>query len=418
MPKSPISLIAGALCTLFAVAAPRAAPTSNPNATPEAKALLQYLISLSGHKILSGQESMFSDGSFPSARDKYVFQKAGKYPAVYASDFGDVGSGNVGDRNKVVANAIAYSKKGSIIELQYHMVQPDLADGAGFDAMHIKGSAYTKIGDILTPGSALNAVFNKRLDDLAGFFKTLQDNKVAVLWRPFHEMNGDWFWWSYQEKFKDLWIYTYNYLTNTKQCNNLVWVFSVNWYSQGATGKSSPDYYYPGPAYVDVLGCDVYTNYGHNYGKYVHDDLLKLGENRPIAFTENGPMPDIAALRLEQPMWVYWLTWWGFENSVNGVTMNADAMYAKNYGDESVLTQDEVNLANAVRPAIRASRSGGIKVSYGRSGAVFDAPEGFDRISPYDLRGGTASRNHLSTGAYLLRAIGPAGHLDAKIITE
>jgi hypothetical protein len=101
---------------------------ANPNATAETKALLQYLVSLSGTKILSGQESMWNDGSgFSSNRDKYVYERTGKYPALYTSDFGDFGTGNLSDRSKVVSNAITYHKKGYIIAFQYHMIKPDLA---------------------------------------------------------------------------------------------------------------------------------------------------------------------------------------------------------------------------------------------------------------------------------------------------
>jgi hypothetical protein len=118
------------------------AATSNPNAIPQAKQLLQYLVNLSGQKILSGQESMFSAGAFPSSDVKTVFQKTGKYPAIYTSDFGDVNTGNLSDRNKVVSNAISYHAKGSIIAFQYHMTQPNLPDGSGFSAMNIKGSTW------------------------------------------------------------------------------------------------------------------------------------------------------------------------------------------------------------------------------------------------------------------------------------
>jgi hypothetical protein len=137
-----------AIITVVSVSALTAA-TSNPNAIPQAKQLLQYLVNLSGQKILSGQESMFSAGAFPSSDDKTVFQKTGKYPAIYTSDFGDVNTGNLTDRNKVVSNAISYHAKGSIIVFQYHMIQPNLPDGSGFSAMNIKGSTYTYVPQIL-----------------------------------------------------------------------------------------------------------------------------------------------------------------------------------------------------------------------------------------------------------------------------
>ena len=177
--------------------------------------------------------------------------------------------------------------------------------------------------------------------------KTLENSKIAILWRPFHEMNGDWFWWSYQDRFKDLWIYTFNYLTTTKKCNNLLWVFGVNWYSNGSTGKATPEFYYPGHQYVDVLGCDFYTEYGHSYDNRVHDALRTLGGGKSIAIAENGTMPDLTTLRTDQPYWVYWSTWWGFEGAGKG---NTDALYSKNYGLSAVITQDEVSITTALLP--------------------------------------------------------------------
>jgi beta-mannanase len=319
---------------------------SDSSATQETKTLYTYLINISGQKILSGQESMYSDeliqGAFPSKRDTFVYNRTGKYPAVYASDFGDFNT-NLADRKYVVQNAIAYHKKGSVIAIQYHMVQPNGDETKGFDAMHIPGSTYTGLDSILTEGSDYNKTFKGRLDTLAGYFKTLQDSGVAIIWRPYHEMNGDWFWWSYQDKYKDLWIYTWNYLTKTKNCHNLLWVFSVNYYPKGASGKVSPSFYYPGNQYVDILGCDIYQGYGHSFSKYIHDDLRTLGNKKPIAITENGTMPDIATLLQEQPFWVYWLTWWGFEGvDANVKSENTNDLYTKNYTNPAVLTQDEV----------------------------------------------------------------------------
>lgn len=83
---------------------------------------------------------MFSDGSFPTVRDQYVKRKTGKYPAAFAPDPGDQQAPNLAQtRGQAINNMIAYHKQGSIVALQYHMVQPDVADGSGFDAMHIKG---------------------------------------------------------------------------------------------------------------------------------------------------------------------------------------------------------------------------------------------------------------------------------------
>ena len=68
---------------------------------------------------------------------------------------------------------------------------------------------------------------------------------------------------------------------------------------------------------------------------------MDVGGGKPIAFTENGQMPNIVQLAASQPNWVYWSTWWGFEGADSG---NTSALYDANYGDPRVLTLDEVNL--------------------------------------------------------------------------
>ena len=250
---------------------------------------------------------------------------------------------------------IAYARKGSIITIQYHMVQPDLADGSGFAAMNIQGSAYTKMGDILTEKVVLLTPSSSNV--LMNLLVILRLGKIVayVLFRPYHEMNGDFFWWSYQERYKDLWIYTWKYITETKKCNNLLWVFSANFWS-GNAEKANPRYYYPGHQYVDMLGCDVYTNYGHSFAKSCHDSLRTLGGGKPIAITENGTMPtNFAAWRAEQPYWVYWLTWWGFEGSDKG---NTDELYTQVYSDPSVITQDKITPADTNLKIVRVATEG------------------------------------------------------------
>ena len=57
----------------------------NPNATPEARALLQTLCAVWGKGVLFGQYN------FPNQRSQdtdRVFTATGKYPAIWGSDFG------------------------------------------------------------------------------------------------------------------------------------------------------------------------------------------------------------------------------------------------------------------------------------------------------------------------------------------
>jgi mannan endo-1,4-beta-mannosidase len=166
-----------------------------PNPSQGARDLLAFLYNITGTNILSGQEAMMWDGT---SRDDYVYDQVGKYPAIYASDFGDVNADSeLPKRQRVVDNAISWHNKGAIILLSWNAVQPDQPESGGYNAMNISDYPPANIDRILTSGDSCNTEWLRRLDMIAGYLKQLRDAGVTVLWRPFHEMNGNWFWWSW-----------------------------------------------------------------------------------------------------------------------------------------------------------------------------------------------------------------------------
>ena len=328
---------------------------SDPDAAQHTKDVYSYLYSLKGSDggILSGQHSMIWDcsDSYPhtSQHDQYIHNRMGKWPAVFGSDFGDFNASTCAQRYKVKDYALAHAEQGAIVTLSYHLVQPDLEECAGFGAMHIAGTSYgtSKIDQILQPGTALNLEHLRRLDEIAGYFKEFQDKDIVILWRPFHEMNGNWFWWSHQPRYKELWIQMWDRFTNYHGLDNLLWVFSVNHWNADATGNNLPDNYYPGDEYVDLLGVDVYKEYGANYDDYIHDKLTQLGGGKPLAITENGEMPMVSSLKNAQPNYVYWLTWHGFQSAADG---NSDQLYDENYQHPLTITRDEIDIPEGTDP--------------------------------------------------------------------
>jgi len=103
-----------------------------------------------------------------------------------------------------------------------------------------------------------------------------------VLWRPFHEMNGGWFWWGAKKPavFIQLWRQMFDYFTIQKKLNNLLWVYAAN------TGGRTADYY-PGDGYVDLVGVDAYTDFVEAQHIQGVPELLHLP--KPFGFTEFGP---------------------------------------------------------------------------------------------------------------------------------
>ncbi|PAW91549.1 MAG: hypothetical protein B9S33_00745 [Pedosphaera sp. Tous-C6FEB] len=99
-------------------------------------------------------------------------------------------------------------------------------------------------------------------DDLT----TLRDAGMPVLWRPFAEMNGTWFWWGNlpRDHYHALWRDLHGYFTQTRGLTNLLWVFEPDQTVHlvgGSTSSGTPiDYYYPGDDVVDVVGHNFYDD--------------------------------------------------------------------------------------------------------------------------------------------------------------
>ncbi len=145
----------------------------------------------------------------PASQDyDKVYQIAGKYPAVWGSDFGFLDGedkDSILHRDLMIEEAKKQSAAGSIITLCWHMLrptedEPGKADPNGRMSPSWRGSVQAKLTDeqwleLITPDTPLHLRWEKYIDTAAGFLKQLQDAHVPVLWRPMHENNGAFFWW-------------------------------------------------------------------------------------------------------------------------------------------------------------------------------------------------------------------------------
>ena len=131
---------------------------------------------------------------------------------------------------------------------------------------------------------------------------------MPVLWRPLHEANGRWFWWGARgpEPYRKLWRLMFENFTGKHRLNNLIWVFSP-----GAETDLAD--WYPGDAYVDIIGQDHYPMDGnHGTAKDVFDELTAFGRGQKlVALGENGPIPDAHQLVREKAGWLFFTTWSG-----------------------------------------------------------------------------------------------------------
>ena len=183
------------------------------------------------------------------------------------------------DEQDVVDEAIRQHKSGSIITLMYHQVKPFDHDSLGFQRS-VKGMVTDQQWEqIVTPGTDYYNMLIEKIDAVAEYLKQLQDAKVPILWRPYHEMNGMWFWYGNRpgpDGFVKLWKIMYDRYVNHHQLYNLIWVWNANWPRDWTDDEAYPyELFYPGNEYVDVLAADIYKN---DYKQSHHDQLLELGQ--------------------------------------------------------------------------------------------------------------------------------------------
>jgi len=300
-------LLAGTL--IFSPAVPLTARQTpqpvTPNPTQEAVQLLQYLYSISGKKTLTGQHNVPLLGSL---RLPIAYRSTGHYPAVFGQDFGfdDPGTWDgINYRQRIVDEAIKRHQQGFIITLMWHAVRPTDNEPVKF-RQSIQGDLTVREWqDLVTPGTELNERWKSQVDVIAWFLKQLQYADVPVLWRPYHEMNGNWFWWGQKKGengYKKLYRMLFDRLVNFHGLHNLIWVFNANEVKDNVDPYAT---YYPGDEYVDVLATDVYTE---GFNRMNYDQLLELAGDKPIALGEVG-RPPTAEILQNQPRWTWFMLW-------------------------------------------------------------------------------------------------------------
>lgn len=217
----------------------------------------------------------------------------GSHPAVVGIDtLGFLGyEGKMSDLVTVVKNL---RRQGVIITLSSHMPNFSLGGDSFYDY-----SPNITEGDCahrIMPGGDLNEKYNRFLDMIADFASACVDvegEKIPMIFRPFHEANGSWFWWGKDfqtdEEYIALFRYTIDYLMGIKGVDNFVVAYSPNGPIEG-----DEDYLqrYPGDGYVDILGLDYYHDKPHDGDGFYR----KLTDSLDIIYVLANEKKKIAAL--------------------------------------------------------------------------------------------------------------------------
>lgn len=286
-----------------------AQPPANPHANAKARAVLKFFQGLEARpdrRLVSGQFADFGEGANLKLVES-VHDRTGHWPALIGVDYADFARGKL-THAAPNRTAIAYARQGGLVQVSAHLYNPAKADGGGLR------DAGVDLAALLDTNSPTHARWLTELDELAAGLQELKEAGVVVLWRPFHEMNGGWFWWGAKEpeKFIRVWRQMFDYFTETKRLDNLLWVYGPNHGERTAA-------YYAGDRYVDLVGLDAYTDFidpAHIRG---YAEVARLP--KPFGFSEYGPHGPanppgdydyrlfLAGVRANFPRTVYFMSW-------------------------------------------------------------------------------------------------------------
>lgn len=287
---------------------------SNPKADVNARKLYDYINDVYGRAIITGQQESTWMGS-PDYEMDYIFEKTGKYPAIRGLDFMN------NDFDGVVKRSIEWHEKGGIVTICWHT--------------GIISSGYQESKDdipdfekLLTEGTDEYNEMIESWDKAAVALQKLRDEGVPVLWRPFHEFDGGWFWWGKGggENFIKLWQMMYDRYTNEFGLTNLIWVL-------GYCGEVKNGWY-PGDEYCDIIGSDTYDNSTH---VTAWKKLSAMETGKPITFHECGNVPRIPMFERDGAMWSWFMIW-----HTTHITGNSVKVLNNVYNDEKAITLDEL----------------------------------------------------------------------------
>lgn len=287
-----------------------------PDPSREAVAVYRLLNDYKNQYILSGQQDSYLDGT-----SAYVYVVTKKYPAIRGFDFM-----TQANNTREVTKVIEWWNQGGIPTIMWHWGAPSIGEGYEASKQRIN------IDNCFIPGTAEYNSFWSELEMKGKLLTQLRDSGVPVIWRPFHELNGGWFWWSMSgsAKFKQLWITMYNYYTYDLGLNNLIWTLCYT-----SDAKST---WYPGDKYVDIAGADLY-NGGDGPQKPMYDKVKSVvNDQLPIAYHECGIPPQPEQCIRQDALWSWWMEWSG-----NDWVKSIDREYLKYlYNHDVIISRDEL----------------------------------------------------------------------------
>lgn len=270
------------------------------NATKETEALFHNMRRLSKNHTLFGHQhaTEYGHGWSGDENRSDVKSVTGSHPAVIGVDFSGF-SGRSPEaiaeaREAVRKNVVDTYNRGGVTTVAWHFSNPVARGGFYWvDSLSLPAVRY------IIPGGEAHGQYKEILNGIGAWAHSVKgaDGKLApVIFRPFHEFDGGWFWWgkphASREEFISLWRFTVSYLRDSLDVHNFIYAFSPD--NKFRTEAEFLERY-PGDEWVDMVGMDNYGDMGRDrYAvdtaaaklKIVSDYARKAG--KLAAFTETG----------------------------------------------------------------------------------------------------------------------------------
>lgn len=275
-------------------------------ATKETVNLFSSLYNLQNKGIMYGhQDDLMYGSTWWYEKDRSDTRDfTGDYPAIAGFELGHLELGNERSLDSVsfaqIAEQIkAHYRRGGIVTISWHANNPLTMQDPESKSRRQGGTAWDvsskEVVASILPGGKNHEMFNEWLERLATFFKGLKDDNgtpIPIIFRPFHEHSGSFFWWGTDictdEEYSDLWRYTVQFLRDKKNIHNILYAYNtdrVTTLEQYMRG-------YPGDDVIDMLSLDMYDR-GEKFGgeldnalAFVTNEAIK--RNKLTALSETG----------------------------------------------------------------------------------------------------------------------------------
>lgn len=348
---------------------------SDPKATKETQGLMNYLCDMYGKHIISGQQEIYGNGHTADqpagysgeyllgyeSEFEWIKDNFGVYPAIRGFDmmnYNPLYGWDDGTTERIIEWA---NERNGIPTVCWHINLPtdfanyEVGEPVDWSAASYKPNSSFSVVNATVEGTKEYEYVMLAIDDLAEQLLKTQDAGVPIIFRPYHEAEGNpgdaWFWWGQDgaEAYKALWKQLYTTLTEKYGLHNLIWEFNSYTYS------SSPEWY-PGDEWVDMVGFDKYNciyNRTDGLSDCPNEDaisdtfynLVNLTDNKKlVAMPENDTVPSLENMLIEKAHWLYFCIWYdnGSDNFLTGENKNNYDTLKEIYQSDYCITLEEL----------------------------------------------------------------------------